>query len=479
MGLDLRATLKHTSIYGITNILKKGAAFFMIPVYTHYLSPSDYGILELLELILDLTTLLIGLRLSDAVIRYYHHYQSPEEKNEVISTAFLFSLVVAAGSVLILQFTSSSLSHYALKGNAPAHYVSWIFFCLGCRLLNIVPEAQLMVAKRSVTYSGLSFVTFVLSLSLNILFLVGMGLGVRGMLYSMMITSVTYMLLLFSVTLPKLSWRFSMEKLGQMITFGLPLLPGILSLFLVNFADRFFIQHYCSSHELGIYSLGYKFGTLLVVLMTDPFFRIWNTQRYEIAASKEGPQIIGRYFTYYFLGLVTLTLGLWIFSKDIIQLLADPRFLDAAHIVPLISLSYLLQGIAGFATLGIMVSYKTRYILYANLATAAVNLAMNFMLIPALGIYGAAVSTIVSYGFLFVIVLVLAQNQYRIEFEIPRLVRVAAVAAAVIWLSGFVPGAGFAPAVKKASILLLFPLGIIFSGFLTAMEKDQIRRAFR
>lgn len=475
---EFKIALKHTSIYGITNIMKKGAAFFMIPVYTHFLSPADYGTLELLDLVLDVTGLLLGLQMSGAVIRYYHHYDTAQDKTEVISTAFLFVFFMAVPAVVTCQLLSGSIAELVFNDPSHSAYLGWIFICLGCNLLYLVPEAYLIVEKRSMAYSTLSFLSFILSLSLNIFFLVGLKLGVWGMVYSMTITKISYMILLFIVVLPRFSFSFSFAKLGQMLRFGFPTIPGVLSLFVINFSDRFFIQQYCSTHDLGIYSLGYKFGMLLVVLMTDPFLRIWNTQRYEIAPQKAGPGVIGQFFTYYLAGLLTLALVLCVFSDHIILLMADSRYAGSNIIIPLITVSYIFQGLAGFATLGIMVSYKTKFILYANLSTAVLNIGLNYFLIRYMGIHGAALATIISYAVLFVVLISISQKLYRIEFETARLIRLMGVAVLVFGLANHISVVTMGSFGLKALLLFLFPLSLYAIGFFSDSEIGKIKKMF-
>ena len=450
----------------------------MIPVYTHYLNPSDYGTLELLQLILDVLALLAGFRLSDAVIRYYHHYKSPEDKIQVISTAFLFSSLVSILAVVICQFLVTPVSILVFNESRHASYLVWIFVCLGYELFFIVPEAFLIVNKKAIVYSSLSFTTFFLAMSLNIYFLVVLGMGIWGMIYSMVITKTVYLILLLIFVIPGISFSFSISKLKEMLAFGLPLLPGVLAMFIINFSDRFFIQQYCTSADLGIYSLGYKFGTLLVVLMTDPFFRIWNTQRFEIAPRKDGSIIFGRYFTYYLMGLVTLALGLCMFSQNIILIMADQQFQGSAVIIPLIAISYIFQGLAGFSTLGIMISYRTSYILYANLGMALVNIALNFILIRNFGIYGAAVSTIISYAFLFLVLISLSQRLYPISFEVSRIVKLVILTFLVYGLSTMVQNHTLISIGVKALVLLLLPLGLYASRFFTKTELEKIRAVF-
>jgi O-antigen/teichoic acid export membrane protein len=473
---DLKTTLKHSSIYGITNIFKKGAAFFMIPVYTHCLMPSDYGTLELLELTLDVAGLLVGLRMADSIIRYYNHYDDPEDQMQVISTAAIFSLIITILAVCVCQYFVIPISRLVFGGSANFHYLKWIFLCLGFQIMFIVPETFLIVKKKSALFSSISFGCFVLSLSLNIYFLVILKMGIWGMIYSMVITKFVNMLVLFIFVVPKLKLEFCTEKLIKMLKFGFPLLPGAISMFIINFSDRFFIQKYCDSSQLGIYSLGYKFGILLVVLISDPFFKIWNTQRFEIAKKKDGQVIVGQYFTLYFLALVFFATCISVFSGEIIRIMAESSYQGASLIIPLIALSYVFQGIANFSMIGAMVSYKTRFVLYSNVMTAFVNIGLNLYLIPKFGIFGAAVSTILTFLFLFISMLAMSQRLYAINFEYLKILKIIFFAVLLYSVSLLIHVGLFQTLVLKCILCAVFIVSVLFGGIIDKTGLNQFKR---
>lgn len=450
----------------------------MIPVYTHYLSPADYGTLELLELTLDVIILLVGVRLADSIIRYYNHYENPDDQMEVVSTAFLFSIIITIIVVSICLYFVSSISAIVFNTSQNSEYFKWIFFCLGFQLMFIVPETFLLVEKKSFIYSSLSFACFVVSLSLNIYFLVALKYGIWGMIYSMFVTKLFNIIILFIIVIPKMKFSFSVNKLLEMLKFGMPIIPGAVSMFVINFSDRFFIQRFCDANELGIYSLGYKFGVLLIILISDPFFRIWGTQQFEIVKKPDGPRTIGRYFSLYFLGLVFFALGISVFAKDIIYMMAETNYQGSSLIIPLITISYIFQGIANFSTLGIMVTYKTKFILYSHVFSAIINIILNYFLIKNYGIYGAAFSTIITFFILFLIVHAISQKLYFIHFEYLKIIKILLFSGILYLLSLFITFSFITTIIFKIVLCSFFPVFLLVSGFFEKNELVTIKEIF-
>ena len=93
---EIKKLTKHTSIYSLGNILSKAVGFFLIPFYTHYLTPADYGTLELLDLSTALVGLLLNMWMNASVVRYYYEYDDEKNRNEVVSTALISTASVAA-----------------------------------------------------------------------------------------------------------------------------------------------------------------------------------------------------------------------------------------------------------------------------------------------------------------------------------------------------------------------------------------------
>lgn len=462
---EIKSLLKHSSVYGAANLLSKGIGFLMIPVYTHYLSPSDYGTLELLDLTINITTMFIGMGLGSAIIRFYHKYENPEEKNEVFTTALIFVSLSCILVVVLLEFLSFYFAKLILGNSGLFRYFQIVFVAMGLQTISTVPESLLLASKQSVKFSSISIATLISYLTFNILFLVVLKMGIVGILLSMVITKIFNTSSLLIITLKKIDLRFDLNKLKEMISFGMPLIPASLSMFVIHFSDRFFIKQFCTLNEVGLYSLGYKFGMILSFLISAPIFRVWDSQRFEIAKSDDAKQVFGRIFTYFSAVLIFSGLGISVFIDEVIYIMASSEYHGAAHIVPIIVLSYILFGISNFFTLGIMLTNNTKYIAYTQISAAIINILLNFILISRYGIIGAAISTLSSFLFLAVFNFIISQRLYHITCEYRRVLILFVIAGLTFGLSQLIKAPLMISFGIKSILLVCFPLILVLGKF--------------
>ena len=470
---DIKSLLRHSSIYGISNLLQKGIGFIMIPVYTHYLTPRDYGILELMDLTINIIAMVMGMRLGSAIIRYYHHYENPEDKQEVFSTAMIFVLFSTVVLVCGLEFFARPISGIVLGSPDYFRYFQIMFISMGFQTIATVPENWLLTQKKSLAYSLISIGTLFSYLSLNILFIVIYRMGVMGMLLSMIITKFLNTSSLLILIRKDICFSFSWEKLSHMIRFGLPLIPESFCMFIIHFSDRFFVQNFCQLDQLGQYSLGYKFGMMLSYLVAEPFFRIWNTQRFEIAKKDNSQYTFSRFFTYFSFIMFFGALGISIFIEEVIYVMAPEEYQGASAIVFLIVLSYVFYGMSDYLRLGIMLTYKTKYAAYINMVSAVLNLIFNWYFIRNYGIMGAAVSTLLTFFCHCLFTLVISQKLYYIPLEYKRTVILFAVSGIIYGLSEMILMPFAAKFMTKCALILLFPALLYLCGFFTQEELSK------
>ncbi len=458
MFKNFKTILKHSSVYSVSEMLRKAVSFFMIPVYTHYLLPSDYGILELLSQILDVTAMIVGLRIGAAMVRFYHHHTIITDKQEVFTTALLFAIVL--NLFLLILFLNFS-GHFSFVFTGSSEYTKGfriVFICLAIQNIYGVAEAYLITKKKSVLYASLSIVTLVLNLTQNIFYIVILHLGVYGILYSMLVTKTINALIVIPLAFRRHKLSFSAEKLKQMLRFGIPLIPAGFSMFIIQFSDRFFIQRYCSLDDLGLYSLGYKFGMLISILLSGPIFRIWNTYRFEIAKQPDAQLVFSRMFTYFITIITSAGLLLCIFSSEIIDVMASDNYRGSGAFIPLIVMSYIFSGMTNFMSLGIVIAFKTKFQAIVKSTAAILNLVLNYFLITRYGILGAAFSTVLTFIFLFILTFRISQRLYPIRPEYQRILKLAGVAAALYACTTFVHFSLWTAIGVKAAIAALFPI---------------------
>ncbi len=473
---ELKNLSKHSLVYMLGSIASRMIGFIMIPVYTRYLTPSDYGILELVSLTIDIVGMLAVLGINSAITRFYYEYKEQNERDEVITTALISTFALAMIPTTILILNANWLSTLVFDKPDYAYYFQLLLLSNFLDLILMIPMTVLTIRERSKTYVVFSMIRLAVSLSLNIYFVVIAEMGIVGILYSGLISVAFSAVLLCFVIFTRMKIRFSAIKAMQMIKFGAPLVVASFGTFILNFADRYFLEHFSTLRMVGLYGLGYKFAIALSQLLHGPFNLMWNVFMFKIADRKDAKQIYARVMTYNSFVVILFALGMAVLIKDVLKILVTSEFLDAYKVVPFIVAGFYFYYMMPILDVGIMLTKKT-YLRAINVTAAAiVNLVLNYTLISQFDMMGAAYATLLSYAFLSILTLVVSGRVYSVPYEYFRLAKmyVAALLLFVICRAIELDSPVLAIAVKTP-IALCFPLVLILFKFYDEKEKKKIR----
>jgi O-antigen/teichoic acid export membrane protein len=281
----------------------------------------------------------------------------------------------------------------------------------------------------------LSLSKLVLSLSLNIYFVAIAQIGVIGIFISNLIAAAFFTLLTYPRLLKKVGFGFSWELSRKLLRFSLPIIPANLASLVVNSSDRYFIKAFISLGEAGIYSLGYRFGSIVFYFVRVPFMQIWEPRRYKLYQEGASPELFARIATY-FIGIMCLVgLGIAIFIQDLIRVISPQEFWSAARYAPAVVLCYIIYAFDNHVAFGILVKKKTEYWTYVNFSVAGVNLALNFWWISAFGAWGAIAATLVSVTLKIIGLHLISRRLFYIPFEWGRMTGFLGIAGLIYWLS--------------------------------------------
>jgi O-antigen/teichoic acid export membrane protein len=274
--------------------------------------------------------------------------------------------------------------------------------------------------QRPWVFISFSTAKLVLQLSLNIYFVVLKTMHVEGVIYSALLSSAFMSSALLVYTLRDTGLRGSWKKLNEILHFSLPLmLTGLISFYL-TFGDRYFIRIFVGLDSVGIYTLGYKFGFIFLLLTSTPFFNIWDSQKYVVLRENNAREIYQRVFLSFSLFLILVALGFAVYAKDVLKFMAAPAFHSAYSVVPLVLAAYLMNAWTRYANLGILIHKKTMEITYGTLIAAAVITPGYLFLIPKYGIEGAALATLFAFTSRCMWVSWRASRLYKMKLPWPR-----------------------------------------------------------
>jgi len=435
---ELRVLGKHSSVYGLAAVLNGLVGFLLLPVYTRYLTTTDYGTLEILYFVVTIISITMSVGIGEAMSRFYFDRKEQSERDTVVSTTYIGYGVFSMACSLALVSCAGMISNLVFDTRDMTVECALVLATMGTNFMLDTGFGYFRVAQKSVHVTIHSVSKLLLTISLNILFLVGLDMGVKGILLGTLVANTSIGLVMTIPILRKIGLRLSIPVLKQMVRYGLPLIPSSMAIYLIIAADRYFVKEYIGLAEAGLYTLGYKFGVLVGTFVTAPFNTIWYPRRFEYFNEENSEKMYARIFTY-FMSVVTLgVVAVSIFAPDIIKIMTTEKFWPAFQIVPIIALSQLFHSLFYHFSIGISYFKKTIYFTYINIMTAVVNLSLNFLLIPTFGIWGAAWSTVITYVVRASLTFYFSNRLCPLEFETVRVLKLFLAGGIAYLLGGYI-----------------------------------------
>jgi O-antigen/teichoic acid export membrane protein len=474
----LRLLARDSLIYGSGVVLGRAASFLMLPIYTRLLTPADYGVLQLIQLTIDVSGILLTAGFVSAIYRYYFKTPDQKRRHAVITTALvMFGTANAVGAIL-LATAAPWIGIMLLAGPQDAGLIRLATAAMALEVLTIVPLTYMQIQKQAVRFTLMSLARLVLQLALNIVFLVGLGLGVRGILLSSVITAAIIGCAASAWLLRRIHFRFDSGAARSIFRFGLPYKLTTTGAFVINFSDRYFLQSLVGLSAVGLYGLAAQFSMLLVHLASQPIMQAWNPRRFEMALQPrdERDAYYDRTFLAYNLVVITSAVAIALFARPVIRIMAAPAFYQAADFVPVLVLAQVAACWNAVMSFGVELSERTKYLGYATAVAVVVLLAMHTLLIPIWGPFGAAIATAAGFWIRFFLVFRWANRLWPIRYRWRTHVRLAAYGTTAVtigvWLgrSFEVGGQIFAAIV----VFALYLAGVWFGGIVSSRNKAAL-----
>jgi O-antigen/teichoic acid export membrane protein len=471
---------KHSIIYGLSAVVSQLVGFFLIPLYTRYLTPSDYGSLEIFQTTLSILGIVFVMGLTASLFMSYFSSDDDERRRTVVGTVFVFLTGTSLVFLLLLMIFAGSISTLFFGSPQYTLHFRVIFLTSFFDVGVVIALSVLRAREESKKYAAFVLIRFLTAVSLTILFVVGLHRGVLGILEAGLIAA----LLVYSIALRDIIRNarpgLSVPQLKAMLSFGLPLVPAALAAWIMTMADRYFLKFLSTPTELGLYSLGYKFGMVVQGLIVGPFSLAWEPFLWSIAKEKNAKDTYSAVLTYFTLVAMAVALVLSVLSRQVLEIMAAPAFYGAYQVIPLIAVSYVLYGGYIILAIGITLERKTKYIALIVGIGAVVNMGLNYLLIPRYGMMGAAVATLIAFLLLPIGSYLVSRRYYSVQYEWGRIARIFLAAALVYGGSLFITsGSPLTTGLLKLVSLLAFPVLLFAFRFFKPEEIQKTRQIFR
>jgi O-antigen/teichoic acid export membrane protein len=472
----LRRLATTGAAYTAASVLSKLIAVFLLPVYTAYLSPAEYGDVEIMVATLVAASIVVRLGVIEAILRFY--YLADEDPAAVVRTGFASLFWTSTAVAAIAIPLAEPISELLLDGRSEPGLVRLTILGLWQLTLWEYALTLLRLDERARDYFTFTVAAVIVTIPITVALVVATDLGAAAILLGNFGTGVAFLLGRLWVERRRLGFGIDRGLLRRMVRFGLPTMPAELTLYSLNWIDRIIILRLAGAAAVGLYAIAVKFANGMQVLVRG-FHLAWPPLAYSIRDDDEARGSYALIVTWFVAVCSLAVLGLWLLAPWLVDALADERFYEAHEAV-----GPLAAGTALYALYLVLViilgrTGRTEYSFPATAVAVAVNVALNLLLVPDHGIIGAGVALLVSYAVVVALMHAITRRLFYVPYEWGRLALAVGLAAGLIAVGELaVPRDGLDGLVLTLALCAAYPIGLYVLRFLSAEERTRLGALF-
>jgi O-antigen/teichoic acid export membrane protein len=460
---DIAGLSRDTIYYGFGKAAEALATLILIPVLTRAFTPAQFGLWDVAMTFFMLTTTVASLALEPALAAYYFDTQNADERKIVAATALLsrvFSSIFISIPVFIFSPHISQVifdtAEYAPYFRALAVTIP---FFLALNMLKQMLRIDFAPGKFNIVSIGFAGIY----MALGVILVVNMKLGVNGILYAMLVAAVCSAIGGGILASKFLSLDFSAEKMGNLLAFGIPLIPYLLAVWVIDSSSRYFLTKLSTLDQVGIYSVGAKISSIIVLFITS-FQMAWAPVALSIQHQPDAKEKYSRALLFFLTVSLTAATALAVFARPVLITLTQPIYYGAEKIIGLLAFALVEYGAFLMVSMGLIIVKRTALASAGLVIGAVVNLLLNYLLIPGFGIVGAAMATFASYSVAAILLYRFTQKYYPVDYKLPRIFKLSALSAGTWVISWFLP-------FERYMLLDLLSRSLLIFGFMALMRR--------
>ncbi|MBX9780060.1 MAG: oligosaccharide flippase family protein [Chitinophagaceae bacterium] len=430
----LKQLSKDSVIYGLGGVLGKGVSFFLLPIYTRIFTPSDYGNIEMMSVIISLLSVILSIGL-DSAQSFFFFEQRPKGKEaqaEMITSILQWRIFWGVIIVLIAGGLSPLLNAWFFGGK-----LTWVYFAISfsSAFFGMIMNQSLEIFRlqyKAWTFIIITIANTLLASALILTFVIFLNLGILGYFLGSAIAAFATAFLGWWIARSYI--RFSIIHYSwwpRLIKFGLPLLPAELGFFVMNTSDRWFVRHYMGEESLGIFSIAAKFA-ILMAFAIDMFRKAWWPLAMDAMHSEDGKDTF-RTIARLYMGLGSAAVVYLTFlSPWLVKILTTSSYYSAYSIIGIMAWQPLFYGFYLIGSAGIWKVEKTYITSILMCLTGLLNIFLNYLWVPVFGAIGAAIANSVAYFVWIMVSIFISERLWRVNFNIYLLLAQIGIGAAIV-----------------------------------------------
>jgi O-antigen/teichoic acid export membrane protein len=471
----LKRLVSSLAAYQLADVVSKLIAVLLLPVYTRYISPAGYGVVELLANGVILISIVVRFGMIESFLRYYFADEDRARRDALVRRTAGFLLIATTVTGLILAAAAVPLSKLILGHHDATTFRIAVLGLWSFTNLELA-YAVLRVDERLRLYAAASLTNVLLTVAGSLVLVVGVGDGARGLLLANYAASTLILVALWWTMRARLIPKHGrVDHMSVLLRFGLPTVPAEASVYALSIIDRYYVYHSRSPTLAGLYSIAIKLAGA-VAFIVRAFQYAWPPLAYSVVDDVEASRLYGLVTTYYVLVSGWVVAGLALLGRWVLRLLTTPAFYGAYKALPWVALGWAMYGLwVVFLVIAGRAKVTTRNF-PASLAGLGANVVLLLVLVPPLGIAGAGIALCGAYAVMLTVMYLLTRHAFTVAFEWGRLARLVLVLGGLAVAGDLtLPTHGAVGLLSRALVAAAMPAVLLVTGFAHGAELRQAR----
>jgi len=472
---NIEELFKHSLVYGITSSLQNVLGFIMLPILTAFYTPKIFGVYSILLLMSTLTNSIFSLGASSALGRFFFDEDSDLFRKKVFTSTLLLTLIGGGLLVFFGIIYSKTLSIYLFQTNIYSGPILLTLIGTAFGFLLSLMTNLLRYEKKSYHFFLIVIFGVIINFLITYVLLSLYKCGLLAPIYGSLISNGLCFLILLLSRLRLLTKRIEVNHIRLFLNFGIQVSFSGFLFYILEWADRLIIKDLLDLTDVGIYSLGYRIGSLINVLLIMPFCLVWAPWRIQHAKDSDMDIFSGKILSYYTIGGVMILMLFILFGEDIISIIfVNKAYSSASKVFPFILVSYFLYGYQNIVDFGVYLQKKVYIYILISLLAILINVLLNYLLIPKLGYMAAAYISLITYLLSSTSIYFISKNYFVIKIETKRVIFPLAYVFFLLVLNNLLPEMNF----FFKLTLVLISLHIVYYYWLSNSERVYLFNKF-
>lgn len=416
---DIKNTLKQSAIYGLSRISVKLVSFIILPIIASYFSVSDYGILDRFERFWQIIFAISLFGAETALLRWYTLLEDTDKKKSFIFTITIFLIVINLVLIFLSSAFSEQLSFLIFDSIKYKNVVIYTFLIACFEALLVIPLSILRAQNKPGIYVLITISSTLLVLISQLYVLYYINNKLDGIFISKFAAPALIFFLLLPFLLKNTHFQFEYKLLNEIIKFSFPLmLTGVVTN-LLNSVNRFILGFVGQQYEVGLFGLASNMSGIITFLLISPFQLAFNAIFWQKLKDQNSARFFTKSMTYSVFCYVWAAVCLSLLIPYVIKIYipTNTEYWKSTNLIPILSMSLVFYGMLTISYMSYHHDKRNDLIFYFQTGALILNIALNYLLIPHWGMYGAAISTFTSFCILIIVMYKYSYKFYFIKYE--------------------------------------------------------------